>query len=355
MFDAGCLVLRPTENSGKTAGGDLICPRCWKASPSSSRARSSPARPRGMLLADLGRRRRQGRAAGRGRPVPRASRAGSTARTTRPTTATSAASSSTPRTSADAEVFDALIRKRRRLHPELPPGRGRAAGRGRGTPAGAQPAAGVLRHQRLRPDRPGGGPPRLRHGGAGGQRLPEPAGQPRQPARVVGPAIADALTGFYAAYGILGALVERGRTGVGRQRGGLRCWRPCATSTSTPSRTTSPGRGHGAVQPAQRVAVVYAEVRRRQVGGAAHVLAREVLAGPGAAPSSGPTILDDARYATREAASRTRKRLIGLLGGVSHAPRATNGARACRRRTCRTRPCTTPARRWRTRRPGISA
>jgi crotonobetainyl-CoA:carnitine CoA-transferase CaiB-like acyl-CoA transferase len=34
--------------------------------------------------------------------------------------------------------------------------------------------------------------------------------------RVVGPAIADALTGFYAAYGILGALVERGRTGHGR-------------------------------------------------------------------------------------------------------------------------------------------
>ena len=34
--------------------------------------------------------------------------------------------------------------------------------------------------------------------------------------RVVGPAIADALTGFYAAYGILGALVERGRTGAGR-------------------------------------------------------------------------------------------------------------------------------------------
>jgi len=34
--------------------------------------------------------------------------------------------------------------------------------------------------------------------------------------RVVGPAIADALTGFYAAYGVLGALVERGRTGRGR-------------------------------------------------------------------------------------------------------------------------------------------
>lgn len=34
--------------------------------------------------------------------------------------------------------------------------------------------------------------------------------------RVVGPALADAVTGFYAAYGILGALHERHRTGKGR-------------------------------------------------------------------------------------------------------------------------------------------
>jgi crotonobetainyl-CoA:carnitine CoA-transferase CaiB-like acyl-CoA transferase len=34
--------------------------------------------------------------------------------------------------------------------------------------------------------------------------------------RVVGPAIADALTGFYAAYGVLAALHERERTGKGR-------------------------------------------------------------------------------------------------------------------------------------------
>ncbi|MEI9852211.1 MAG: CoA transferase [Sphingomonas sp.] len=34
--------------------------------------------------------------------------------------------------------------------------------------------------------------------------------------RVVGPAIADALTGFYAAYGVLAALYERERTGQGR-------------------------------------------------------------------------------------------------------------------------------------------
>ncbi|MBC2777187.1 CaiB/BaiF CoA transferase family protein [Parasphingopyxis marina] len=34
--------------------------------------------------------------------------------------------------------------------------------------------------------------------------------------RVVGPAIADAITGFYGAYGILGALHERHSTGIGR-------------------------------------------------------------------------------------------------------------------------------------------
>ncbi|MHA7880112.1 MAG: CaiB/BaiF CoA transferase family protein [Saccharospirillum sp.] len=35
--------------------------------------------------------------------------------------------------------------------------------------------------------------------------------------RVVGPAMADALSGFYAAYGILGALYERSQTGKGRR------------------------------------------------------------------------------------------------------------------------------------------
>src|SRR5436190_1577625 len=38
---------------------------------------------------------------------------------------------------------------------------------------------------------------------------------PERP-RFMGPALADAITGIYAAYGILGALFERGRTGRGR-------------------------------------------------------------------------------------------------------------------------------------------
>ena len=35
--------------------------------------------------------------------------------------------------------------------------------------------------------------------------------------RIVGPAVADTVSAMYAAYGILGALVERGRTGIGRR------------------------------------------------------------------------------------------------------------------------------------------
>jgi crotonobetainyl-CoA:carnitine CoA-transferase CaiB-like acyl-CoA transferase len=38
---------------------------------------------------------------------------------------------------------------------------------------------------------------------------------PERP-RFLGPALADAITGMYAAQGVLGALVERGRTGLGR-------------------------------------------------------------------------------------------------------------------------------------------
>ena len=39
----------------------------------------------------------------------------------------------------------------------------------------------------------------------------------REQPRIVGPAVADTVSAMYAAYGILGALVERGRTGIGRR------------------------------------------------------------------------------------------------------------------------------------------
>ncbi|CUS08556.1 unnamed protein product [Tuber aestivum] len=99
--------------------------------------------------------------------------------------------------------------------------------------------------------------------------------------RIVGPAIADALTGFYAAYGILGALVERGRTGVGRSVEVSMLEAMCHFNLDAFTHFFCRGRSHGPLQPAQRFAVLYLEVFRRQVGGAAHVLAREILARPG--------------------------------------------------------------------------
>ena len=78
-------------------------------------------------------------------------------------------------------------------------------------------ALDLLRHLRLRPRRAGCAnvPPTTRSAQAasGWLRL---LINPENP-RVVGPAIADAVTGFYAAFGVLGALHERGRTGRGRR------------------------------------------------------------------------------------------------------------------------------------------
>ncbi len=47
---------------------------------------------------------------------------------------------------------------------------------------------------------------------------------PPEKPRVIGPALADAVTGHYAATGILAALVERGVTGKGRGST-FRCWK----------------------------------------------------------------------------------------------------------------------------------
>src|SRR5690606_29642905 len=59
-------------------------------------------------------------------------------------------------------------------------------------------------------DRPASGT--LAQGAGGFLRL---LGNPEHP-RVVGPAIADALTGFYGAFGVIAALYEREKTGQGR-------------------------------------------------------------------------------------------------------------------------------------------
>ena len=116
----------------------------------------------------------------------------------------------------DRAVFDELVAGADVYIQNFRPGVAEQLGVGEARLRGAQPAPRLLLDQRLRPERPGratGRPttPSRRRRAASSACWSIPSNP-----RVVGPAIADALTGFYAAYGVLGALIERGRTGVGR-------------------------------------------------------------------------------------------------------------------------------------------
>ena len=151
-------------------------------SASSSRARSSPVPRAGCcsaISAPTWSRSSSPAAAIRSAP----SRAASTARTSRPTTATSAASRSTRRTLTIAPSLTRSSARRDVYIQNFRPGFAEQARRGRGAPARAQPAPGLRLDQRLRRDRPGGGTAGVRHGRAGGERVPEAPRQPRESAR----------------------------------------------------------------------------------------------------------------------------------------------------------------------------
>ena len=126
--------------------------------------------------------------------------------------------------------------------------------------------------------RPLARPPRLRHGGAGGERLPAAVMPPTNP-RVIGPALADAMTGHYAALGILAALYRAQQTGKGRRIDISMLEAMCHFNLDSFTHYFSRGRGDGAAQPAAGVAVLHLRMRRRKMAGDPHVLAAEVLGG----------------------------------------------------------------------------
>ena len=147
--------------------------------------------------------------------------------------------------------------------------------------------------------------------------------------RVVGPALADALTGFYAAYGILGALYEREKRGQGR----------------------GPGRG-------RKVEVsMFEAMTHFNLDAFTHLFSEAEVMGPFSRPSVSqsyvlpcadgkwialhmssppkfweglalaiekPDLFDDPRFATREARIEHQETLIELLGSLFRQhPRAT--------------------------------
>jgi crotonobetainyl-CoA:carnitine CoA-transferase CaiB-like acyl-CoA transferase len=131
--------------------------------------------------------------------------------------------------------------------------------------------------------------------------------------RVVGPAIADALTGFYAAYGALGALVERGRTGAGRT---VEVSMLEAMAHFNLDAFTHYFQAGEVMGPYSRPRVSQSYVLECADGKwiALHMSSPEKFWQGLAQAIEQPDLFDDARFATREARIENQEALIALLG-----------------------------------------
>jgi crotonobetainyl-CoA:carnitine CoA-transferase CaiB-like acyl-CoA transferase len=133
--------------------------------------------------------------------------------------------------------------------------------------------------------------------------------------RVVGPAIADSLTGFYAAYGILGALVERARTGVGRTVDVSMLEAMCHFNLDAFTHFFAEGEvmdPFSRPRVSQSYALACADGRKI----ALHMSSPEKFWRGLANAMERPDILEDARFATREGRIANQEALIDILGSV---------------------------------------
>ena len=133
--------------------------------------------------------------------------------------------------------------------------------------------------------------------------------------RVVGPAVADAMTGFYAAYGILGAIVERGRTGVGRKVEVSMLEAMCHFNLDAFTHYFSQNEIMG---PFSRPSVSQSYVLECADGKwiALHMSSPEKFWQGLANAIERPTLFDDPRFSSREGRIAHQEDLIELLGGL---------------------------------------
>ncbi len=145
--------------------------------------------------------------------------------------------------------------------------------------------------------------------------------------RVVGPAIADALTGYYAAYGILGALHERHRTGLGRRVEVSMFEAMTHFNLDAFTHLFSAGEVMG---PYSRPSVSQSYVLECADGKwiALHMSSPEKFWQGLAQAMERPTLFDDPRFASRQARIEHQETLIGVLGGIF---RERDRAEWCRR------------------------
>jgi crotonobetainyl-CoA:carnitine CoA-transferase CaiB-like acyl-CoA transferase len=135
---------------------------------------------------------------------------------------------------------------------------------------------------------------------------------PQNP-RVVGPAIADALTGFYATYGVLGALFERQRSGIGRKVEVSMLEAMAHFNLDAFTHFFQAGEVMG---PYSRPSVSQSYVLRCQDDKwiALHMSSPEKFWRGLAAAIERPRMLEDPRFSTREARIENQEALIELLG-----------------------------------------
>jgi crotonobetainyl-CoA:carnitine CoA-transferase CaiB-like acyl-CoA transferase len=135
---------------------------------------------------------------------------------------------------------------------------------------------------------------------------------PQNP-RVVGPAIADSLTGFYATYGVLGALFERQRSGVGRKVEVSMLEAMAHFNLDAFTHFFQVGEVMG---PYSRPSVSQSYVLRCQDDKwiALHMSSPEKFWRGLASAIERPRMFEDTRFATREARIEHQEALIDLLG-----------------------------------------
>jgi crotonobetainyl-CoA:carnitine CoA-transferase CaiB-like acyl-CoA transferase len=137
---------------------------------------------------------------------------------------------------------------------------------------------------------------------------------PKNP-RVVGPAIADSVTGFYAALSILGALYERQRTGRGRRVDVSMLEAMCHFNLDDFTHYFQAGEVMG---PYSRPSVSQSYVFECADGGwiALHMSSPEKFWEGLAAAIERPDIFADPRFADRQARIRHQEDLIALMAPI---------------------------------------
>lgn len=217
-----------------------------------------------------------------------------------------------PKLPEDAAVFDELVKDADVYIQNFRPGAAERLGAGEARLRGLNPRLVYCAISGFGQDGPAAGRPAYDTVAQAASGFLGLLVNPSNP-RVVGPAIADAMTGFYAAYGILGALVERSRTGVGRSVEVSMLEAMCHFNLDAFTHLFSEGEVMGPFsRPSVSQSYVLACADDKWI--ALHMSSPEKFWQGLANAIERPNLFQDPRFANREARIANQEVLIELLG-----------------------------------------